>query len=76
MLIKNLFCGPDYNKSLRLRLWLGAAQFAGLFTFVVTVALLFWAVAAPLPAFKLLFGLMLCYGLSFVFARAYLSKKL
>ena len=152
-MLVNLLNGPDYNKSLRLRLWLGAAlllvglagfacwflvvpsselngharsfylgaatgvtlgavillaraawllthpaarkraqiedtderevhitrtaaQFAGLFTFVVTVALLFWAVAAPLPAFKLLFGLMLCYGLSFVFARAYLSKKL
>ena len=153
MLIKTPFCGPDYNKSLRLRLWLGAAfllvglvgfacwflvvpgsslddhargfylgaatgvtlgavillartgwllthptarkkaqiedtderelhitrtaaQFAGLFTFFVTAALLFWAVAAPLPAFKVLFSLMLCYGLSFSFARMYLSRKL
>ncbi len=53
-----------------------AAQFAGLFTFFVTAAMLFWAVASPLPSFKVLFGLMLCYGLSFSFARMYLSKKL
>lgn len=53
-----------------------AAQFAGLLTFFVTVAMLFWAVAAPLPAFKVLFGLMLCYGLSFGTARLWLSKKL
>lgn len=28
MLFKNLLCGPDYNKSLRLRLWIGAAFLA------------------------------------------------
>ena len=153
MLIKTLFCGPDYGKSLRRRLWLGAAllavglvgftcwflvvpgsglddhargfylgaatgitagavillartawllthpaarkkariedtderelhltrtaaQFAGLFTFFVTACCLFKAVAEALPADRALFGLMLCYGLSFSFARMYLSKKL
>lgn len=53
-----------------------AAQFAGLFTFFVTACCLFKAVAVPLPTAQVLFGLMLCYVLSFVLARYRLSKRL